>query len=275
MFAQTAGEAKSSHQGGAKTGTPLPYVGMRAITYREQLVAVVTGTSVHLAPHVSELPTGHPQLRLVAALCLYSRDVDEGQVPAPYQDWAAELYARCLLIPDEEFRRLAHEADEELARRFSIPMEQVREKRRDLRDVSRGHLREGSQPVSERGQRPRSGTHRDGRAYAHATQLTLTDPDLAEGRQSRRAALGLRLMDPRVETPSPLLRPSDVARRLGVSTSWLYEAAKDGRIPSVRLGRPDGPLRFVEADLTAWLERARAGWRPGESPTATLRRVRS
>ena len=77
------------------------------------------------------------------------------------------------------------------------------------------------------------------------------------------------------ETAAALLKPAEVARRLGVSTSWLYDAAKDGRIPSVRLGRPDGPLRFVEADLTAWLERARASWRPGDSAGATLRRVRS
>lgn len=130
--------------------------------------------------------------------------------------------------------------------------------------------------MSERGQRPRSGTHKGGSASAHATQLTLADTDLAERRRSQCAAIKFRLMDPRVEeTPSPLLRPSDVARQLGVSTSWLYEAAKEGRIPSVRLGRPDGPLRFVEADLVAWLERARSGWRPGDSSTASLRRVRS
>jgi excisionase family DNA binding protein len=33
-----------------------------------------------------------------------------------------------------------------------------------------------------------------------------------------------------------LLKPADVARRLGVSRSWLYEAAKHGRVPCVRLG---------------------------------------
>jgi excisionase family DNA binding protein len=54
-----------------------------------------------------------------------------------------------------------------------------------------------------------------------------------------------------------LLTPSDVALRLGVSRSWLYAAAKTGRVPCVRLGGEDGPLRFVEADLAAWLRRAR------------------
>jgi excisionase family DNA binding protein len=68
-----------------------------------------------------------------------------------------------------------------------------------------------------------------------------------------------------------LLRPADVARRLGVSRTWLYQAAKDGRIPAVRVGGPTGPVRFVEEDLDRWLTQARATWRPGTSPTAALR----
>lgn len=68
-----------------------------------------------------------------------------------------------------------------------------------------------------------------------------------------------------------LLRPADVARRLNVSRTWLYEAAKDGRIPSVRVGGPAGPVRFVEEDLDRWLAQARAAWRPGTSASATLR----
>jgi predicted DNA-binding transcriptional regulator AlpA len=34
----------------------------------------------------------------------------------------------------------------------------------------------------------------------------------------------------------PLLKPTDLARRLVVSRSWLYDAAKAGRIPSIRIG---------------------------------------
>jgi len=59
-----------------------------------------------------------------------------------------------------------------------------------------------------------------------------------------------------------LLKPADVARRLGVSWSWLYEAAREGRVPCVRLGGADGPLRFSEEDLAVWLERGRSTeWR--------------
>ena len=54
-----------------------------------------------------------------------------------------------------------------------------------------------------------------------------------------------------------LLKPADVARRLGVSRSWLYEAAREGRVPCLRLGGADGPLRFSEDDLAVWLEQGR------------------
>ena len=54
-----------------------------------------------------------------------------------------------------------------------------------------------------------------------------------------------------------LLKPTEVARRLGVSRSWIYEAAKAGRIPCIRLGGPDGPVRFLPDDVEAWLDQAR------------------
>ena len=49
-------------------------------------------------------------------------------------------------------------------------------------------------------------------------------------------------------TTSELLRPHEVCRILGVSRSWLYQAAADRRIPHIRLGSDDGPVRFVPAD---------------------------
>jgi excisionase family DNA binding protein len=70
-----------------------------------------------------------------------------------------------------------------------------------------------------------------------------------------------------------LLRPADVCARLKVSRAWVYRAAADGRIPSLRLGGPEGPLRFEPAALETWLEQCRAAWRPGETGAATLRRV--
>jgi excisionase family DNA binding protein len=70
-----------------------------------------------------------------------------------------------------------------------------------------------------------------------------------------------------------LLRPSEVAAHLGVSRTWLYAAAKTGRIPAIRVGGPEGPLRFVLEDVERWIEEARASWRPGDTSAATLRRM--
>jgi hypothetical protein len=105
---------------------------MRALSYRGMLVAVAIRSRVYLAPEVSALPRAHPTLRFVAAMCLYSHDVDQGQVPGPYSDGAAELYARCVLMPDREFDLYAGWSDDALAWQFGVPVEQVAAKRRDL-----------------------------------------------------------------------------------------------------------------------------------------------
>lgn len=62
-----------------------------------------------------------------------------------------------------------------------------------------------------------------------------------------------------------LMKPAEVARLLHVSRSWVYAAATDGRLPCLRLGGPEGPLRFIAADIAAWLEAERATWTPGNS----------
>lgn len=107
---------------------------MRALSYRGMLVAVATRSRVYLAPDVSSLPRGHPTLRFVAAMCLYSHDVDHGHVPGPYSDGAAELYARCVLIPDDEFALYGRWSDAAAAWRFRVPPEQVAAKRHDVTD---------------------------------------------------------------------------------------------------------------------------------------------
>jgi helix-turn-helix protein len=61
---------------------------------------------------------------------------------------------------------------------------------------------------------------------------------------------------------------------IGVSRSWLYDAARTGRIPSIPLGGPDGPLRFFsKQELEDWLTRSRDAWRPGDSSVQTLDRA--
>jgi excisionase family DNA binding protein len=70
--------------------------------------------------------------------------------------------------------------------------------------------------------------------------------------------------DTRVQSPdlTLLLKPTEVAAQLSVSRTWLYDAAKTGRIPSIRIGGEDGPLRFVSEDLERWIDDARAARHP-------------
>ena len=77
-----------------------------------------------------------------------------------------------------------------------------------------------------------------------------------------------------------LLRPAEVIDLLGVSRSWLYDAAKAGRIPCVRLGGPDGPVRFRARELEAWIEGSRmappdpgTAKRTEDTPAPARRRV--
>lgn len=66
-----------------------------------------------------------------------------------------------------------------------------------------------------------------------------------------------------------LLKPTEVADRLSVSRAWVYDAAKVGRIPAIRIGGQDGPLRFVAEDVERWLDQARAEWTPGARSVET------
>jgi excisionase family DNA binding protein len=61
----------------------------------------------------------------------------------------------------------------------------------------------------------------------------------------------------------PLMTAAQVAKRFSVSQAWVYQAVGDGRLPYRRLGRDDGPVRFVSSELDAWLETQRRGWTPG------------
>ncbi len=47
-----------------------------------------------------------------------------------------------------------------------------------------------------------------------------------------------------------LLTPEEVADQLAVPKAWVYRAARDGRLPCVRLGRY---VRFDPGSLAAWV----------------------
>jgi excisionase family DNA binding protein len=79
-------------------------------------------------------------------------------------------------------------------------------------------------------------------------------------------------MDDAERTELRLLRPSEVAELLGVSRSWLYAAAQEGRIPCVRLGGADGPVRFRRDALEAWIASGSRREQAREASTAREKR---
>jgi predicted DNA-binding transcriptional regulator AlpA len=56
---------------------------------------------------------------------------------------------------------------------------------------------------------------------------------------------------------APLLKPAEVAARLGMSVSWVKAAAARGDLPHIRMPGPSGStaaLRFSEAELEDWIK---------------------
>jgi excisionase family DNA binding protein len=56
-----------------------------------------------------------------------------------------------------------------------------------------------------------------------------------------------------------LLDAKAIGAMLGVSERWVAAAAREGRMPHVKLGRY---VRFDEADVRAWLEGCKVSGRP-------------
>jgi excisionase family DNA binding protein len=63
--------------------------------------------------------------------------------------------------------------------------------------------------------------------------------------------------------PTKLLTTVEVAALLGVRTSWVYDRARNGGIPHVRLGRH---VRFRLEAVEAWIEELEASSKNGPPP---------
>jgi excisionase family DNA binding protein len=61
-----------------------------------------------------------------------------------------------------------------------------------------------------------------------------------------------------------LLVAEDVARILSVTTPYVYELARDGRIPSVRVGDSQRFVRFLREEVLAWARSTSSGARTRE-----------
>jgi excisionase family DNA binding protein len=76
-------------------------------------------------------------------------------------------------------------------------------------------------------------------------------------RQSKPARAEQLVLDtptPAVSLNEPLLSPAEAAGLLSVRVSWIYDAARCGRLPCVRIGRH---VRFLRSDLERWVAEQR------------------
>ncbi len=77
-----------------------------------------------------------------------------------------------------------------------------------------------------------------------------TEPDQTVAEQLR-----LDAFRPSVSLAEPVLTAAAAAELLSVRTSWVYDAARSGELPCIRLGKH---LRFLRSDLERWVAEQRA-----------------
>lgn len=105
---------------------------MRLVSYQDRPVAFVAGGHVNLAPWIAVLEPDHPTRRWVIGLALFARGLEMGVIPGKYSPPRAEHYARCALMPQDEFASLDDQDDVVLAEHFNVPLDQVAERQLDL-----------------------------------------------------------------------------------------------------------------------------------------------
>lgn len=96
------------------------------IEYRGELVALASARRFYIvAPWLAATEAGDPDLRFVAHMCLCYSEVAAGRLSAPFSSKLAERWSRLALIDPEQLAD-ATEGDEELARRWNVPVDEVR-----------------------------------------------------------------------------------------------------------------------------------------------------
>jgi hypothetical protein len=73
---------------------------MHLITLRGKPAALAGADRCWLAPHIEQLPTGHPDKRRVAFMAFYARDVITGALPGPFSEREAERFADLADVAD-------------------------------------------------------------------------------------------------------------------------------------------------------------------------------
>lgn len=110
---------------------------MTLIVFGDQVWAVAGASRVYLAPQATLLAPYSPLSTFVLCMASYAVRVHQGLAPGPYTDRRAELFARLVLMDDDEFKRLdaLDIGDRTLAGHFVVPVEQVAEKRADIDEL--------------------------------------------------------------------------------------------------------------------------------------------
>ena len=72
-------------------------------------------------------------------------------------------------------------------------------------------------------------------------------------------------------TDTKLLTVKDVAERLSVSTSLVYQLVESGKLPVHRIGNGRGAIRFSPQDIETYLEECRV---EKQAPATRQRRPR-
>ena len=103
---------------------------MQQIHYDDEPAAAVLPDRFWLVDWIEDLPEEHPTRRWVTALCAYAmRQQQRGEA---YEPDVAEIVARELLMPAEEFLPLYGRPEDELTKHFGAPTLQVARRKAEL-----------------------------------------------------------------------------------------------------------------------------------------------
>jgi hypothetical protein len=96
------------------------------------VAATAEADEITWASHIAVLEDDHPLRRWVCE-AIFAAAVEDGDIPGPYSQRRAEAWAREALLPAGAFLLRAHEeTDAQLAERFAVPIEPVRQRRTEL-----------------------------------------------------------------------------------------------------------------------------------------------
>lgn len=114
---------------------------VQPVMYCGRLVACATASRLFLADELERRPVGDPERTFVMFMCAYAGDVLRGELPGPYTDEQARLYARAALTPGELLEPERQAPGRGVARTAGALGLPVRELEQAIADAKREHER--------------------------------------------------------------------------------------------------------------------------------------